>query len=65
MNSPRAGLRVAAIIFGLVCLGHLWRLLRHLDIRMGSHDIPMWLSVVGAIIAGGLSLWMWKLSARD
>jgi hypothetical protein len=65
MNSPRAGLRVAAIVFGLVCLGHLWRLLRHLDVRMGSYDIPMWVSAVGAIIAGGLSLWMWKLSARD
>jgi hypothetical protein len=65
MSSPRAGLRVGAIIFGLVCLGHLWRLLRHVDVRIGTHDIPMWISVVGIIIAGGLSLWMWKLSARD
>jgi hypothetical protein len=65
MSSPRTGLRVAAIIFGLVCLGHLWRLLRHVDVRLGTHDILMWISVVGIIIAGGLSLWMWKLSARD
>jgi hypothetical protein len=65
MSSPRTGLRVAAIIFGLVCLGHLWRLLRHVDVRLGTHDIPMGISVVGIIIAGGLSLWMWKLSARD
>jgi len=65
MSSPRTGLRVAAIIFGLVCLGHLWRLVQHVDVRLGPHDIPMWISVVGIIIAGGLSLWMWKLSARD
>jgi hypothetical protein len=63
MNSPKLGLRVAASIFGLVCLGHLWRLVRHVDVRLGAYDVPMWLSIAGVLIAGGLSLWLWRLSA--
>lgn len=62
MNSPKIGLRVAALIFGLVCLGHLWRLLKHFDVRVGSHNIPMSLSIVAVFVAGGLSLWLWRLS---
>jgi hypothetical protein len=65
MNSQRAGLRVAGLVFGLVCLGHLWRLIAHADVRIGSHSIPMWLSVFGAIVSAGLSLWMWKLAAKQ
>jgi hypothetical protein len=62
MNTPKVGLRVAAFIFALVCLAHGWRLLRHIDVRVGSHDLPMWLSIAGVFIAGGLSLWLWRLS---
>ena len=65
MNSPKAGLRVAAIIFGLVFLGHVWRLVRQSLVQIGGHQIPYWVSIVGVIVAGGLSIWMWKLSSRD
>lgn len=62
MNSPHTALRVAAIVFGVLCLAHLWRLLAQVDVRVGSHDIAMWLSVPAVIIAGALSLWFWRLS---
>jgi tetrahydromethanopterin S-methyltransferase subunit E len=64
MNSQTLGLRLAGIIFGLVCLGHLWRLIRHTDVMIGSHLVPMWASVMGLIIAGVMSIWMWQLSSR-
>lgn len=64
MNSPRVGLRIAATIFGIVSLAHLWRVLTHLDIRVGTHDIPQWLSVVAVIGAGALCLWLWRLSTK-
>jgi len=46
-----------------VCLGHLWRLYAHANVRIGDHFVPMWASVLGLIIAGGLSIWMWRLSS--
>jgi hypothetical protein len=62
VNSPTTGLRVASVIFGIFFLGHLLRLINHASVTIGSHHIPMWASVVGLIIAGLLSIWMWRLS---
>jgi hypothetical protein len=63
MNSQNRALRVGGIIFGIVCLAHLWRLFAHIDIQVGTHHFPIWGSVAGAIVAGALSLWMWRLSS--
>lgn len=64
MNSQSLGLRVASIIFGLMFLVHLWRLLfSHFTVQIGSHQLPIWGSAVGAIVAGLLSIWMWRLSS--
>jgi tetrahydromethanopterin S-methyltransferase subunit E len=65
MNSQSFGLRVAGLIFGLMCLVHLWRLLfsDFITVQIGSHVIPHWVSGVGAIVAGILSIWMFRLSA--
>jgi hypothetical protein len=64
MNSPRAGLRLASLIFGIMCLAHAWRLFAKFDIRLGTHNVPMSLSVVAVIVAGTLSIWLWKLSNK-
>ena len=63
MNSQTLALRVGGIIFGIVCLAHLWRLFAHIQIQIGSYLFPIWGSVAGAIVAGALSLWMWRLSS--
>jgi len=62
MNSPTTGLRVASVIFAIFFLGHLLRLINQASVIVGSHHIPMWVSVVALIIAGLLSIWMWRLS---
>lgn len=64
MNSQSIGLRVAGLVFGLICLVHLWRLVfSHFTVQVGSHVIPLWGSGIGAIVAGILSIWMFRLSA--
>jgi len=63
MNSQRTGLRIASVIFAIVAIGHAVRLLRHTQVIVGSHMIPMGLSWVGLIIAAVLCIWMWRLSS--
>jgi hypothetical protein len=62
MNSPTTGLRISSIIFALFGIGHILRLIKHAPVIVGSHHIPMSVSIVALIVAGGLSLWMWRLS---
>ena len=62
MNSQTTGLRVASIVFALFALGHILRLIKHAQVTVGTHHAPMWVSVIALIIAGGLSIWMWRLS---
>jgi hypothetical protein len=62
MNSPRTGLRVASVLFGIFCLGHILRLINHAQVIVGGHEVAMWASVVALIVAGLLSIWMWRLS---
>ncbi len=64
MNSQALGLRVASIIFGIMCVVHLWRLLfSHFTVQIGSHQLPIWGSAVAVIVTAGLSIWMWRLSS--
>jgi len=63
MNSQTLGLRVAGIIFAIFALGHLLRLIIQAEVLVAGNQIPMWVSVVALIIAGGLSLWLWRLSS--
>jgi hypothetical protein len=63
MNSQNLALRIGGIIFGIVCLAHLWRIFAQIPVQIGTHDVPIWGSVAGAIVAGALSLWMWRLSS--
>jgi hypothetical protein len=64
MNSQMVGLRVAGTIFGLVCLAQLLRLVTRAEVFVAGYQVPLWPSAVGVVIAGGLSLWTWKLSSR-
>ena len=65
MNSQTLGLRVASVIFGLVCLGHLLRIVARLDVHIGGIYIHRWLSAVAVIASGLLCLWLWMLSRPE
>lgn len=63
MNSRTVGLRVAGVVFAIVCVAQVARLVLRPEILVAGQVIPLWPSAVAAVVAGGLCLWMWKLSA--
>lgn len=54
---------IASAIFAVMALLHIYRLIVHFQVIVGSHTIPGWVSAVGAVVAGGLS-WMLCREAR-
>ena len=54
---------IAALIFFVVALLHLYRIFTHFQIIIGSHTIPMWCSYIGIVVAAFLS-WMLCREAR-
>jgi hypothetical protein len=63
MNSPRTGLRVASILFGVFALGHLLRLINRAQVTVGTLTIPMGLSWIAMIVAIILCVWLWRLAS--
>lgn len=61
MNSNAIGLRTAATIFGIVCIIQVIRLVTHANVVVNGHAIPLWPSAFAALVAGGLSFWLWRL----
>jgi hypothetical protein len=62
MKSQVLGLRVAAILFGLLALAQLCRLMIRPDVLVAGHHLPLWPSALALVILGGMSVWMWRLS---
>ena len=63
-NSQSFVLRVAGVVFGLVCLMQLLRMLTGFEVMVAGHAVPLWPNAIAFLIAGGLSYWMWLLSYR-
>ena len=59
MNTQILGLRVAATIFGVLCLAQLLRLVTRTEVLVAGHQMPLWPSMLAVVIGGGL--WLWKL----
>ena len=53
---------VAGVIFGLVSLAHLLRISMAWPVTIGGWGVPMWLSWVAFIGAGGLSYFGLRLA---
>ncbi len=51
---------IAIGIFSLICLVHIARLMVGLDITVGGWVVPLWVSVPGALVTGGLAFMLWK-----
>lgn len=61
----KAPLITAGTIFGIVALIHLYRLFSHFNIVIGTTEVPYWVNIVGAIIAGVLSYWMFFSASKE
>ena len=54
--------KIASVILGIVALIHLCRLITHFSITISGSEVPIWINVVGVMVAGALSLGLWKES---
>jgi hypothetical protein len=62
MNSPKTGLRVASVFFGIFAIGHLLRLINQVQVNVGTLTIPMgWIALIVAAI---LCVWLWRLASH-
>ena len=57
----RAYLQISSALFGLIALAHLHRLFRHWPIDLAGHLVPLWVSWLGLLLAGGLTIWALRL----
>ena len=53
---------IAIVIFSLVAVLHVLRLIFGWEAVINGLVVPMWVSVVGTIIAGGLAVMLWQES---
>ncbi len=51
---------IAIIVFVLVSLLHLLRYFLGWEIIINAVVIPMWVSLLGFVIAGGLAFMLWR-----
>ena len=62
MNRSRPFTLIAAIIFGIMALAHLYRLVTHFRIVLGSHPIPEWISIIAMLVTGLLAVMLYRES---
>ena len=63
MNRSRPFTWVAAAIFALMAIVHIYRLISPFEIHIGSASVPMSVSIVAAVVTAFLS-WMLCREAR-
>ncbi len=51
---------VAIVVFAIICVVHILRLILGWDAEINHMVIPMWVSGIGALFAGLLSVMLWK-----
>jgi hypothetical protein len=57
--------KIAAYIFGIIAFMHLYRLITHFQISAFNHEMPLWVNIIGFIIAAILCIGLWKESKID
>ena len=54
---------IAAAIFAIMAIAHIYRIVSPFDVNVGSVSLPMWVSYLGAAVTALLS-WMLCREAR-
>jgi hypothetical protein len=55
---------LAAVVFALIALVHLYRLIWGFEVVVSGTTVPQWISLPGLIIAAGLALMLWREARR-
>jgi hypothetical protein len=51
---------VAAVMLALVALAHLARLIFTVEATVAGTSVPMWVSGIATVVAGGVALQLWR-----
>ncbi len=51
---------IVVVVFALVAVVHLMRIIQGWEVIVNGITMPLWVSVVGAIIAGSLAILLWR-----
>jgi hypothetical protein len=62
MTRSRPFTLIAAIIFGVIALLHLYRLFTHFRVTLGSHEVSQTVSIVAIAIAGIMAWGLYRES---
>jgi hypothetical protein len=57
----RAYLQTSGTLFGIIAVIHFLRLLRHWPVDLAGQVVPLWVSWLGLVLTGALSLWALRL----
>ena len=55
---------IAAIIFGLMALVHVYRIMTHFQVTVGTHEIAQGVSWVALVVTGALSVGLFREAMR-
>ena len=50
---------LATVLLGLVALAHLLRIILRTEVKVGGALVPMWVSVIACVVAGGVAVMLW------
>jgi len=54
----------AVVVFSLVAISHLIRVALGWDVTVNGVSIPVWVSGIGVVVAGGLAFMLWRESRK-
>ena len=54
---------VSGLVFGLIAAVQGIRIVRQLPVQVGSTSIPLWVSWIAVVVAGGLCVWAFRPSS--
>ncbi len=55
---------MATVLLAVVSLAHLLRVIFGVQVTVADRFIPMWVSEVAFVVAGGMALMLWRSARR-
>ena len=62
MSRNRPFTMIAAVLFALIAIAHIYRIATHFQIILGSHPVPLWMSWIGVLVPGVLAVMLYRES---
>jgi hypothetical protein len=54
--------KVSGVLFALIALVQLTRALMGWPVQVATVTVPVWVSGLACVIAGGFALWAWRVT---